>query len=228
MPRLHLFAEGLTELFFATRVLKPHLADFEVWLQNPCLVAHARKKGRTHRGGGRHFEPMQNDIVRRLKRDRNSDVYFTTMVDLYALYNDFPGRSEAEKVRADPYKRVASLEESWRKKTADNRFIPYIQLHEFEAYLFADVSKFAEWQCPIPAITALQNVVNEAKSPERIDDGQHTAPSKRIIARFGKYKKLKTTIGPQMAEMIGLSAIRAKCPHLHEWIRRLERLGTGV
>ena len=226
MPRLHLFAEGLTELFFATRVLKPHLADFEVWLQNPCLVAHARKKGRTHRGGGRHFEPMQNDIVRRLKRDRNSDVYFTTMVDLYALYNDFPGRSEAENVRADPYKRVESLERSWQKVTADDRFIPYIQLHEFEAYLFADVSKFAEMGMPSCAISALQNVVDKAKSPERIDDGQHTAPSKRIIAQFSKYKHLKTTRGPQIAGKIGLSAIRAKCPHFDTWIGRLEQLGS--
>ena len=228
MPRLHLFAEGYTELFFATKVLQPHLAAFGVWLQNPCLVAHAYKKGRIHRGGGRHFGPMQKDIVRRLKEEANSDVYFTTMIDLYALYNDFPGRSEAEKLRFDPYRRVASLEGSWQNVTADNRFIPYIQLHEFEAYLFADVSKFAEWECPSHAISALQDMADIAKSPERIDDGQHTAPSKRIITQFSKYKKLKTTIGPQMAEMIGLSAIRAKCPHFDEWIRRLERLGTGV
>ena len=97
MPRLHLFAEGRTEQVFATQVLQPHLANFDVWLHNPMLVAHARKKGRTHRGGGRHFAPMQKDIVRLLKDDDGTDVYFTTMIDLYALYNDFPGRSEAEK-----------------------------------------------------------------------------------------------------------------------------------
>ena len=228
MPRLHLFAEGSTEQVFADAVLKPHLAAFGVWLYPPVLVAHARKKGRTHRGGGRHFAPMRNDIMRRLKEDRNPDVYFTTMIDLYALHNDFPGHSDAEKLRFDPYRRVASLEGSWQKVTADNRFIPYIQLHEFEAYLFADVSKFAEEGMPSRAIAALQNVVDEAKSPERIDDGQHSAPSKRIIAHFSEYKKLKATAGPQVAELIGLPAIRAECPHFDAWISRLERLGTGV
>lgn len=226
MPRLHLFAEGRTELDFAIKVLQPYLAEFEVWLQRPTRVAHARKKGRTHRGGGRHFAPMQKDIVRRLKTDRHSDVYFTTMIDLYALHNDFPGRSEADKLSSDPYRRVASLERSWQEETADDRFIPYIQLHEFEAYLFADVSKFAEMGMPSRAIAALQNVVDKVKSPERIDDGQHTAPSKRIIAEFRKYNKI--TIGLPVAEMIGLSAIRAKCPHFDAWIRRLKRLGTGV
>ena len=226
MPRLHLFAEGSTEQVFASKVLQPHLADFEVWLQRPTRVAHARKKGRTHRGGGRHFAPMQKDIMRRLMRDRNSDVYFTTMIDLYALYDDFPGRSEADKLSFDPYRRVASLERSWQEETADDRFIPYIQLHEFEAYLFADVSKFVEMGMPGRAIAALQNVVDKAKSPERIDDGQHTAPSKRIISQFSKYNKI--TIGLQVAEKIGLPAIRAECPHFDAWIRRLERLGTGV
>ena len=81
---------------------------------------------------------------------------------------------------------------------------------------------------PSRAIAALQNVAVIVKSPEMIDDGQHSAPSKRIIAHFSEYKRLKVTTGPQVAELIGLPAIRAKCPHFHEWIGRLEQLGTGV
>ncbi len=227
MPRLHLFVEGSTEQVFASTLLEPHLANFDVWLYKPVLVAHAFKKGIFHRGGGRHFAPMQKDIVRRLKQDAGADVYFTTMIDLYALHNDFPGRSEAEQLRFDPYERVESLEVAWQKKTADNRFIPFIQLHEFEAYLFADMSKLAEFKCPPRAIAALQKVADCVDSPERIDDGQDTAPSKRIIAHFSEYKKLKTTIGPQMAELIGLPVIRGRCPHFDAWISRLELLGDG-
>lgn len=227
MPDLQLFAEGSTEAAFASAVLIPHLAKFDVWLNKPVLVANARKKGITLRGGGRHFAPMQNDIVRRLKEDRRDDVYFTTMIDLYALHSDFPRRSEAEKLRFDPYQRVESLEAAWKEETLDSRFIPFIQLHEFETYLFADVSRLAEFECHSTAIVVLQNVANSVTSPERIDDGQHTAPSKRIIAQFPDYKNQKTTIGPQMAEMIGLPAIRAKCPHFDAWVSRLERLGAG-
>lgn len=227
MPRLHMFVEGFTEQVFASTILIPHLANYKVWLQKPVLVAHAYRKGRAHRGGGRNFAPMQNDIVRRLKEDSGNDVYFTTMIDLYALHSDFPGRPEAEKLRFNPYRRVESLETAWKMATSDSRFIPFIQVHEFEAYLFADVSKFVNFGCPRRAITPLQVVADNTKSPELIDDGQHTAPSKRIIAQFPDYKSQKTTIGPQMAKIIGLPAIREKCPHFDKWIGRLEGLGAG-
>ena len=52
MARLHFFVEGQTEQTFADTVLKPHLANFCVYVQKPVLIAHARKKGRIHRGGG--------------------------------------------------------------------------------------------------------------------------------------------------------------------------------
>lgn len=53
MARLYLFAEGQTEQTFAGNVLKPHLAQHGVFMHNPILVAHAKKRGKVHRGGGR-------------------------------------------------------------------------------------------------------------------------------------------------------------------------------
>ena len=150
MPRLHMFVEGPTEQVFADNVLKPHLASSGVYLNRPVLVAHAKKKGRIHRGGGRRFRPMQNDIDRRRKEDSAADAYFTTMIDLYALHADFPGLDEADKLRSDPYQRVIALEGRWQEETGDDRFFPFIQLHEFEAYLFVDVSRFADFlQAPV-------------------------------------------------------------------------------
>ena len=228
MARLHLFAEGTTELVFAREVLVPHLGSYGVFLHNPVLIAHARKKRRVHRGGGRKFRPMQNDIERRLKEDHGPDVYFTTMIDLYALHRDFPGRGEADSLRNNPYARVASLEQSWSKETNDCRFIPFIQLHEFEAYLYTETAKFTEFfDKASRGIEELQRVADSASSPELIDDGQHTAPSKRIKAQFPTYKRLKATVGPQMAKFIGLQKIREACPHFKAWIRRLEQLETG-
>lgn len=89
MARLYLFAEGVTEQAFADTVLKPHLATFEVYLHPPVLIAHARKKGRVHRGGGRKYVPMKNDIMRFLSQEKSSDVFFTTMIDLYAIPTSF-------------------------------------------------------------------------------------------------------------------------------------------
>ena len=227
MVRLHLFAEGQTEQTFANSVLKSHLASFGVYLENPVLIAHARRRGKVHRGGGRNFAAMQNDINRFLKQEPGYQVFFTTMIDLYALHKDFPGGGEAQKLRHDPYRRVDALEKAWSDETGDSRFIPFLQLHEFEAYLFSGVPHFAFFfDNANSQISALQKIADEIQSPELIDDGQHTAPSKRIIAQFPQYNDLKTTVGTQMAERIGLENIRSKCPHFNAWLDRLEQLGA--
>ena len=176
-----------------------------------------------HRGGGRNFRAMQNDIARRRKQEPGHGVYFTTMIDLYSLHAKFPGIEEAEKLRNDPYERVEALESSWLDATDDSRFIPFIQLHEFEAYLFSDVSQFnLFFESADSRISALKKIVEDVRSPELIDDGQHTAPSMRIVAQFPEFSK--ATVGPQMAELIGLENIRSKCPHFNSWIERLEKL----
>ena len=225
MARLHLFAEGMSELEFARKVLGPHLGSYGVFLHKPVLIATARKKRIVHRGGGTAFRPMQNDIERRLKEDHGADVHFTTMIDLYRLHRDFPGRDEADDLRNQPYDRVASLEQSWSKETNDRRFIPFIQLHEFEAYLYTEVAKFIDFfDNATQGIRNLQNVAGSVSSPELINDGENTAPSKRIIEQFPTFERLKATVGPQMAGLIGLQKIRAACPHFDAWVQRLEQL----
>lgn len=228
MARLHLFAEGQTEQTFGDTVLKPHLAARGVYMNRPVLVAHAKKKGKIHRGGGRRYEPMKNDIRRRLAQEKAGDVFFTSMIDLYAIYADFPGLSDAEKLRNDPYHRVEFLEESWREDIGDRRFIPYIQLHEYEACLFARPEAFNDFfENAQKHIANLQIIADAHNSPELIDDGQATAPSKRIIAEFPGYEGAKSTFGPLIGESIGLQVIREKCSHFDRWLTRLESLGKG-
>ena len=92
---------------------------------------------------------------------------------------------------------------------------------------FADVPHFAFFfDNANSQISALQKIVDDVQSPELIDDGQQTAPSKRIIAQFPQYNDLKTTVGTQMAERIGLEDIRSNCPHFNAWLDRLEKLGA--
>jgi hypothetical protein len=226
MARLYLFAEGATELAFADTVLKPHLANVGVYLHSPVLIAHAKKKGKIHRGGGRKYVPMKNDVLRLLSQERSGDVFFTTMIDLYAIHADFPGLAEAEALRHLPQRRVELLEESFARDIGDRRFMPYIQLHEFEAYLFSDPACFAYFYGHhAHQLAALQAIAAAHATPELIDDGQHTAPSKRIIHELPDYEGAKAAVGPQVAERIGLQVIRSKCPHFAAWLTRLENLG---
>ncbi len=225
MARLYLFAEGQTEQTFADTVLKPHLAArYGVFMQKPVLIAHAKKKGRIHRGGGGNYTPMKDDIGRLLKQDRNTDAFFTTMIDLYALPGQFPGLQKSEEFRTDPEQRVRFLEEKFAADIDDDRFIPYLQLHEFEAYLFTEPDCFAYlYDKCASEIAALKKIAADYETPEMINDGQDSAPSKQIIKQFPTYKK--SVEGPQLAESIGLLNIREKCKHFGAWLLRLEGLG---
>jgi hypothetical protein len=225
MARLYLFAEGQTEQTFATTVLQPHLWKFDVYLQSAVLIAHATKKGVVHRGGGRRYIPLKNDIRRFLAQEKADDVFFTTMIDLYALPAGFPGRDDAEKLRHTPEKRVEALEKAFAADIGDPRFVPYIQLHEYEAYLFSDPEKFRFfYDRHAQAISALKAIAEIEATPELIDDGAHSAPSKRIVAVLPDYEGAKPVIGPKVAELIGLDTIRSKCPHFAAWLSHLEQL----
>lgn len=227
MARLYLFAEGQTEQTFANNVLGPHLAAYGVYLQRSVLVANHRERGRVYRGGGRHYLPMKNDVVRFLKQEQNRNVYFTTMIDVYSLYRDFPGRQEAARLDGFPQRKVEALEAAFANDIGDSRFIPFLQLHEFEAYLFVDPGQFAfSYDNANASVQRLAAIADGVSSPELINDGWETAPSKRIIKEFPRYEHEKRVVGPEIAELIGVASIRAKCPHFHAWISRLEQLGA--
>ncbi|MCU0503447.1 MAG: DUF4276 family protein [Anaerolineae bacterium] len=229
MPRLYLFAEGQTEQTFADTVLKPYLANLGLYLQPPVLIAHARKKGRVHRGGGRKYVPMKNDILERLAQEKGRDVFFTTMIDLYAIPAEFPGLVAAQTLRHMPYKRVEALEQAFANDIDDDRVVPYIQLHEYEAYLFSDPTCFRYfYDHHEKQIAELKTIADGKATPELINDGQHSAPSKRIIKELPDYEDAKPTIGPQMAELIGLDVIRGKCPHFAAWLAQLENLSGKI
>jgi hypothetical protein len=225
MARLHLTVEGPTERQFAINLLRKYLANCGVYVGRIELAAHAKKKGEVHRGGLRRYLPFRNDVIRRLKQDKSRDVFLSTMIDLYALPHDFPGTHEF-KSEQDPYRRIEGMERALAADIGDPRFIPYIQLHEFEALLLADAGKITTYygDCGKEA-KELSDVAGE--KPELINDGENTAPSKRIIARIPEYENAKPTAGPIIAAAIGLAMIRNKCPHFDAWLRKLETLGQN-
>lgn len=225
MPRLYLIVEGQTEAFFSERLLRKHLLGFGVYLMGARLTAFSRRKGAVHRGGVCRYERVRNDIRRWLKQDRAQDAFFTTMLDVYGLPGDFPGLAQST---PDPYIRVAQLEQAFQQDMDDARFIAYLQLHEFEALLLSDPDGFSGYY-PQQELRrgnqTLRDLVISHPNPELIDDGQCTAPSKRIGQCIPQYLKAKPIAGPAIAERIGLQTIRTKCPHFHDWIGKLEALG---
>ncbi|MEW8115742.1 MAG: DUF4276 family protein, partial [Candidatus Thiodiazotropha sp.] len=136
-------------------------------------------------------------------------------------------------LKSDPYRRVSVLEEALsadiNRESGDNRFIPYIQLHEFETLILAD-PKQLDWEYlehDQPIQNLIDMVEKEGGNPELIDDGEHTAPSKRIIAEISEYAGNKTISGPLVAGKIGMTALCKRCQHFAKWIDGLVKLGNS-
>ena len=85
--RLYIIVEGQTEESFVNQTLKPYLGNFLVGA-NALVVTTSRKRGA--RGGLSDYHKPRNDILRLTKQEKNANVRFTTMFDLYGLPIDFP------------------------------------------------------------------------------------------------------------------------------------------
>lgn len=222
MIRLHILTEGRTEERFACEVLVPHLANFEIFADAKSILTGRDKKcGKTHKGGLVTFGKFRREMSAWMKEDKDPQCRFTTMFDFYALPTDFPAYEIAAGQR-NPYERIQIIERGIAGELNDARFIPYIQLHEFEALILADPRKleliYLAFQEGIANLEALAS----AQNPELIDEGRETAPSKRILHEIPIYKK--SVAGPEIGRQIGIPVLRQRCPHFGQWLTRLEQL----
>jgi Domain of unknown function (DUF4276) len=224
--QLCVFCEGSTEQGFCNQVLRPHLFPQHDGRIATILIAHSKHHGKVNRGGvPPKYESMRRDVMNTLKSRHGHGEFFTTMIDLYALPRDFPGKDTHNRNPDNPTPYVEALEEALSNDIADRRFIPHLQLHEYETLLFADPEAFriAFENCD-REIEQLRAIAESFPSVEHINDGRATSPSKRIINVIPRYKSLKASAGPDIAEYTGLSVIRAKCSHFNGWLTRLEGL----
>jgi Domain of unknown function (DUF4276) len=226
--RLIVFCEGQTEQQFCKQVLAPHLVPFGIVDVRPIRVAFSKSKGIVHRGGVRNYQPIKNDILNSFKQWQREPTSFTTMIDVYGLPDDFPKKRETRRNAIDPVRYVNELESAFADDIADPRFVPYLQLHEYEALLYVRPKAFqvAFERCE-KVVSELEAIRDAHETVEHIDDGAETAPSKRISRLLPAYEGRKPTAGPDIAQAIGLGDLCANCPHFAQWLAKLERLGVS-
>lgn len=212
-----MLCEGPTEVAFVQDVLRPHLGVFGVY---PKAIPLTRQTF-----GTVPFAKLRNASKREIGRAR-SHQFTTTMVDLYALQG-FP--EQDAKPSEGPSTRACRIEVAMAADLPSPRFLPYIQVHEFEALVFVDLNQltpsFPNHDLTAPLAGLLADVVG--MPPEDIDDGAETAPSKRLIEYVAPYKHAKAYAGPQTAARIGLARLRDACPHFAAWLSKLELLAAG-
>ena len=211
MIRLAIAVEGQTEEEFVKDVLGEHLRAFGVDL-TPVQVGSARNRWR----GGNVSESVLIAEMRLLSH--NFDAV-TSLVDFYG----FRGKRDRT---ADEL--VADLREGLRGELGPrarlDRMIPYVQLHEFEGLLFSCPEAFRSVpDATEESVARLRGIRARFASPEDINDGASTAPSKRLRKALPRYRK--TVDGPRVARRVGLAAIRQECVRFDAWLARLEALG---
>jgi hypothetical protein len=225
MIRLHIIAEGQTEETFVRDILTEHLLSFNVLTDVHCITTNQKLK---KRGGLVSYEKAKKDIMLWLKQEKGKDSRFTTMFDLYALPNEFPNYHEAQKI-TDIYQKIEILETAFKEDINDYRFIPYLQLHEFEALILTAPNKLIEsFPNAESEIKELTKICQSFGSPELINEGENTAPSKRIINFIPSYEGAKVSVAPVIVGKIGLDNIRVKCPHFNQWLTQLENLSEEI
>ncbi|MEO5373712.1 MAG: DUF4276 family protein [Alphaproteobacteria bacterium] len=222
--RLHILAEGQTEENFVNNVLRDHLSLHGIATSVSCISQKPGARSRTNKGGWNDYAVARESIYRFWRESGGADCWFTTMVDLYRIPANFPG-IDVPSAMSDCYERVSALENAFEADIRTDglwRFIPYIQLHEFEALIFADPARL-DSRFPVhdEAIKGLM-ALSKAERPEAID--RDNPPSKRLIAAIPEYGDRKAHAGPLVAGKIGLDMLRQRCPHFGQWLARLEAL----
>jgi len=188
--RVNFIVEGQTKETFVRRILVESLAKSDVYVSGARCIETGRKKIR----GPNTTKLGKQEIIFR------------------------GGMSSFEKIRRD----IKLWLDEDRKAYLTTMFDLYA-LHEFEGLLFSDVKIMDNVLKPYhdhSKLEELNHIRGQFNTPEEINDGFKTAPSKRIIDLFKSYQKV--TYGYQR---IGIEVIRRECPHFNDWMVKLGQLG---
>ena len=222
MTRVRIICEGDTEEEFVNNLLSDHLHAYGI---HPIPIV--LREGR-HRGGDVRYERVFINVRNSLLQEKR--CYCSTLIDFYGLPPKFPGKSIAKAQNHLNDKATTfctAFENALKRDIGENsirRFIPYVQMHEFEALLYSNPERFAIGIDRLDLQVEFESIRNRFSTPEHINDSPITAPSKRVIRVFPGYERQKPLFGVLAALEIGLPTIRQECRLFDAWLRRLETL----
>lgn len=224
MIRLNITAEGQCEMEFAKNALYNYFEPQGILIESRCVMT-SRTKHKTYRGGLLDYQKAKKDIQNWIAEEKSGIPFFSTMFDLYALPDNFPKYTESLAI-ADIYQKVEFLEKALAEDINHPKFIPYLQLHEFEALLFAHLDiLLIEYPDAEKAIKNLTQILQQHdNNPEKINTGKYTAPSKRIINEIPEYESNKVTAGAVLAGLDDLGRQKQYCKHFSDWLDKIANL----
>ena len=220
-------AEGKSECIFIRKILARYfLHHFDT-----RIILHAVQNETSfgYFGGIVNYPKLIRNINRQL--EYHPFNYITTFIDFYGLSTiEFPFYQQVLEHSSDPYGQVAKLESIISHAVGNpGRFIPYIQLHEFEALYFADYMRFLNidrgWSRKQKY--KILEIVDKYPNPELINNSYDTAPSKRLRNILHYHKVQHTELYQNEVrgqEQFVIDQMRDKCPHFNQWIKKILEL----
>lgn len=213
MSRLVFIVEGDCE----QRFINEHLIKY-LSFKFPGLPMHAQKittnRKKHAKGGNVNYLLFKNELQRTVAQ---KGVLVTTFLDFFKLPSDYPGFTRDAKM-------IDGIEDAIRIDCSDvvsqEFFLPYIQKHEFETLLFANCSGFAgivdEKQHQ-----KILDIVQDKRfcTPEDINGGEETAPSKRLLSIFNYRKVLDSAL---VLKDVDIEMLRSRCPRFDLWVVKIE------
>ena len=216
--KMHVLVEGISEESFVKRILTEYLMPFGIF-PNPVILQTKRAgSDPAFKGGAISYIKFKKQVMNLI--NDSSSILLTTMIDYYGLPLDFPGVLGINS--QDPLANVKFIENSLREDVDDERFYPYLQMHEFEALVLAEPirlqSRFPDDAYARQKAIQLLKMTDEFPSPEYVNT--NSPPSHRIKTIFPGYRKISH--GFVTVSEIGIERLKERCSHFREWINFLE------
>jgi len=222
---LNILCEGQSEQQFVAKVLRPYLLPHNIVAKPTLLITNRRLDAR---GGMIDYNQVKRDLGNLIKTSRDTEYekhFFTTMFDLYALPEDFPGAAIRQ---LNCYAKVDNIEKAFGQDVNFYRFIPYIELHEFETLVLCNIKRvITEYPLSKVQLEELDSTWRKEcdDNAELVNTSYDTAPSKRLIKAVGKhYHYNKTRMASVVTSDKGVDALRIGCRHFNQWIETILNL----
>ena len=225
MAHIFLIVEGQSE----ERYYKTHFAAAYAgqghYFDVTVMPTKRGVTSRTHKGGNIGYAECVNNVRRFLRSARHCQLV-ALVYDYYGLHNSFgEGLALPSNQVASAPARALAIRQRLEADINDPHFHFFLQLHEFEAFLFCDPATVARhFNDPtlLPILTGVLAAFDN--QPEAINNHPATAPSKRLTAALAPRYYGKTTDGVAIAGAIGVARIRAQCPSFEVFCQRLDEL----
>lgn len=218
MRSLYIIVEGETEEEFVKRLLVPYLYGHGLTCHIQAILVHVSGGGHGHSNTEHFLNTIEPVLYLR------GEPVVTSLLDFFR----FP-RKQASFAACTALPTAAAQADCLQQALftamqgirSYRHFLPYVQLHEFEALLFADAAGHSLHPPRIAADVAA--VIAAHPAPEDINSRPEWAPSKRLeaIYRAHNHTYRKGADAVDIAELIGMDQLRARCPRFGAWVEAL-------